>query len=298
MAEAKAERTPMTLMLVGISAVVVVTACTWIWMVWIALPWGTTGGTWVAQLCRGAVRVEWWSVDLPVGAEVLPALPLQAWPSAFVPWIETSAVSRGLAIPVWMCAASVAFAAKMWERIRAIRKGNRQVALSAAGRIAVRIRWRMAVVAAVALLAIVTAPFLGFYINVPLRWLSVDVQVTCASTEVVIQPGAVYGLRGRPGLPWTGEFVGNWYYSVEPDIEVLSAWRSIPRWNREYNQGNGSATVPMLWILLPTAALALIGFRARRQMPPSGSCAGCGHLLAGAATCPECGLATEQTAKH
>lgn len=81
-----------------------------------------------------------------------------------------------------------------------------------------------------------------------------------------------------------GIYSSEWLMRPEPEKLLWAEVYLAPDRDRSWLVG-----VPMWYFVLPSAVLAIAGFRLKRREPKPGQCQHCRHPLAGAAVCPECG---------
>lgn len=95
-----------------------------------------------------------------------------------------------------------------------------------------------------------------------------------------------------------------WSVEVEPVSKleperrspgICSGWWCWEHHGSRLSKGLGLygwLAFPAWCIFVPLGVLSALGFRAKRHLViPSGACPNCGHPMAGAAVCPECGSA-------
>ena len=142
----------------------------------------------------------------------------------------------------------------------------------------IRLRWPLAVAAALSLvLMLLTVRFsLGWVL--PLGSLGREITVRA--------------FRGQLQVTWRNRSANTqvWFSRVPEDTLWYWNWWKLGTWTTPI-VGTRNFDIPLLLVAAPCALLAFVGFRARRRQPTGDQCAKCGYPLKGAHTCAECGRA-------
>ncbi|MFO0962602.1 MAG: hypothetical protein U0625_06805 [Phycisphaerales bacterium] len=150
-------------------------------------------------------------------------------------------------------------------------------------RLTIRLRWPAAVLVGLLTLGFVCSAFWGCRVDLSFlgSWWILDLGNTIATLtqyDSQLDPG-----RPSPDLVVTGYSV-KWYPIEDFDL-FLNAWVRKGSWPGV----DWVARLPLWYLALPPALLAIAGFVMKRREPKPGQCQHCRHPLAGAVVCPECG---------
>lgn len=153
-------------------------------------------------------------------------------------------------------------------------------------RLLVRMRWPMAVLSALALVAMLASVWWYIRVLMPIgigTW-GVHLRLAAGGAMIVCEQWD----DRTPGLQFPKWDYVCTYYPVWDD------WGWCGRFGAEFKDLGGRSTLVTVfapaWVMfVPPCAIAIAGFLAKRRQPKSGECASCRHPLVCAAVCPECG---------
>lgn len=125
-------------------------------------------------------------------------------------------------------------------------------------------------------------------------WLVATGMVLVASPNTLV--GVEISLRGYVIAwgnldPW---FEDGIHLSILPEWIRWTWWPPLDRFG--YSPSVDFIAFPQWAIVVPTVALAVAGFRARRAHLARGHCLHCDYLMSPSLTCPECGRPTSRRA--
>lgn len=142
--------------------------------------------------------------------------------------------------------------------------------------------------------AVLTVLVLGLALVSSVRWPSCFASYRIAGVRLGFEAGSVRVIVSSWERALPASLRWHWEDEIAGWPPLFYGWWN---WANECHPhvGGGSTRFvyfPAWCIFAPLGLLAALGFRARsRLVIPSGACPHCRHPLAGAATCPECGIA-------
>ncbi|MFO0962601.1 MAG: hypothetical protein U0625_06800 [Phycisphaerales bacterium] len=145
-------------------------------------------------------------------------------------------------------------------------------------RLTIRLRWPAVVVAA-ALLAVIALSCRYSWFG-RLQWgnstwsLGVNATVVGGRWNADVYRDNLEYFQWLGRADWSAWSMGTYFVAKAYEDVLAGAW---------------FAMCPIWWLALPPALLAVAGFRLKRREQTPGQCKRCGHPLAGAVVCPECG---------